>query len=112
MSVAPDKLLKGGTGRLLEIGQLASISDRLLELGFKFKEKPKRYRTFLFFGPQNQLKREKTRRNFLNLTSKKCSFCIQKKNQSCIQFPLGGKLNLPLVYNKQVVVPNCPKETH
>ena len=26
------------------------------------------------------------KRSFLNLTSKKCSFCIQKKNQPCIQF--------------------------
>ena len=42
----------------------------------------KRYRTFLFFGPQNQQKREKKERKpkeFLEFVTKKCSFLHTKK---------------------------------
>ena len=39
----------------------------------------KRYRTFLFFGPQNQQKRERTPKEFLEFVTKKCSFLHTKK---------------------------------
>ena len=42
----------------------------------------KRYRTFSFFGPQNQQKREKKERKpkeFLEFVTKKCSFLHTKK---------------------------------
>ena len=42
----------------------------------------KKYRTFLFFGPQNQQKREKKERKpkeFLEFVTKKCSFLHTKK---------------------------------
>ena len=68
-------------------------------------EKPKRYRTFLFFGPQNQQKREKKERKpkeFLEIVTKKCSFLYTKKaysfNSAVVRgVKEGGELLLILV---------------
>ena len=88
---------------MITLPSFSVARDKLPKGGRFAAEKPKKYRTFLFFGPQNQLKRENTRRNFLNLSVNKrvlksLSFTYKIKVLFHFKFARGGgEIHLILV---------------